>query len=213
MSEYLKRLKQKTQYNSFWRLIHDGLVKIGFKISPYYLVEEGSVELPEFECEQYPGYSVAYLDYDDIERIAGLEREFYTADLIKRRMERGFRCLTVRKEGTIQAFTWFNLKECDYEGHRFTLNEHEAYLQDAYVFMEYRGLRLAPFIRYQAYKELKEIGRTRLYSITELVNDQSTKFKKKLKARFVYLGLYIRLFNKWHLSFPLRKNIRQQLSS
>jgi hypothetical protein len=207
MKEYFTRLKQKMKYNSFWRLVHDGLVRIGIKITPYYLVEEGGgPDLPEFERDRYPGYSVGYLGRDEMKLIAGLEREFFTEERLKERCDKEMRCLAVKKEGKIHAFTWFNLKECDYAGHRFTLNEHEAYLQDAYVFMQYRGLRLAPFIRYQAYKELRKLGRIRFYSITEAFNEQSIKFKKKLNARFDYLGLYIRLFNKWHISFPLRRS-------
>ena len=41
------------------------------------------------------------------------------------------------------------------------------------------------------------MGRDTYYSITECFNTPSIKFKEKLNAQYVLMGLYINLFNKY----------------
>jgi|SRR3990172_13293132 len=205
---YLQQLSQKIKYNNVIRLFHDGLVKIGIKFSFFYLVVEGlHRDIPEYELNQFPDYSVEFLGEIDIAVISSIQERQYLGEKLLQRFKNGCVCLGVKKDGDIAAFTWFNTYECTYEGYRFTLKENEAYLFDSYTLIEHRGKKIAPFIRYQSYKELKKLGKTTLYSISELVNKQSINFKKKLDARFVLLSLYISLFKKWEFSIPLKRLI------
>ena len=87
----------------------------------------------------------------------------------------------------------------------FPLKDDEAYLCSAVTFRAYRGKNMAPFLRYELYKHLNQIGRTNFYSITEFFNTSAQKFKEKLGAKPIKLGLYVGLFNRWQWSITLKK--------
>ena len=71
--------------------------------------------------------------------------------------------------------------------------------------MSYRGKGIAPYIRYQLYKELTKLGRNKLYSISDFFNAPAIKFKKKLNAKSHKLILFIEIFNKWRFSLLIKK--------
>ena len=203
---YAKRLKQKIRYNSILRILHDGLVKIGLQLSLFYLVEEGlhlqtiPLEFNEFSC-----YTAEFLKEEELNIIADIPERPYKKEILQKRFKDGSRCLLCKKDEQLIGYTWFNLFECDSGIYKLSLKENEAYLFDAYVLMEYRGKRIAPFIRFLCYKELQKLNRTTLYSISDLFNSQSIRFKKKLNAKFSVLILYINLFNKIKFSRQIKK--------
>jgi GNAT superfamily N-acetyltransferase len=116
------------------------------------------------------------------------------------RLEEGKLCFGAKHRGIPVAFTWCDMNECHYEGQRFRLKDDEAYLFDAYTLDSYRGRGIAPYIRYQLYKELAKLGRTALHSVSERFNSSSIRFKEKLNARLVGRGILVQLFSKWHFS-------------
>ena len=203
---YLRRLKQKIRYNSILRLLHDGLVKIGIHITFFYLVEEGlHHQTIPFDNNEFADYSLEYLKKNDLDVLCSIPERLYKKEFLINRIKNGSNCLVVKKDEKLVGFTWFNLSECDSILYKFPLKENEAYLFDAYVLMDYRGGKIAPYIRYQCYKELKKLNRTILYSISDLLNKQSINFKKKLNAKFSLLLLYINLFNRLKFSRQIKK--------
>ncbi len=100
----------------------------------------------------------------------------------------------------------FSRKLCTYTfcDKHITLEENEAYLFDAYTLLSFRGQGLAPYVRYQCYKELRKMEKTRLYSISLSFNRQSINFKKKLNAKFIQLSLFVSIFQKWRFTLPLK---------
>ena len=202
----LRRLKQKIKYNSLLRILHDGLVKVGIKISFFYLVEEGLYkEIPEFELDQFPGYNLMFLDKSDITELSSIPERPVSKEKLLQLMKKGCTCLCLKKEDDLVAFTWINPDECTYGTYKLSMKENEACLFDAYTLIKYRGNNIAPFIRYQCYKELNKIGKNILYSISEIVNKQSINFKKKLGAHFVLLGFQVSLFKKWNYTRTIKK--------
>jgi GNAT superfamily N-acetyltransferase len=103
------------------------------------------------------------------------------------------------------AFNWANPHEFSGNLCRFDLEPDEAYLYDAYTIPDYRGKRLAPYLRYQTYRCLSRRGMNRIYSISDAFNTPSIRFKQKLKARFVKLGLSIQLLNRRTYNITLRQ--------
>ena len=91
------------------------------------------------------------------------------------------------------------------DGYKFPLKDNEAYLFDAYTLMHFRGKGLAPYIRYQCYKELAKSDRHKLFSISNYFNTPSIKFKNKLNAKFLELRLSVELFRKWSFDLHLKK--------
>jgi hypothetical protein len=180
-------------------------MKVGIKITLFYLVEETlRNDNPEFELNEFPGYTIEYLEEDDMSIVSSFKEHPYPKEKLLQRLKEGCKCLCVKKDDTLVAFTWFNINQCNYDGYPFALKDDEAYLFDAYTHVEYRGKKIAPFVRYQCYKELKKLGRTKFYSFSVVSNKGSINFKKKLGARFILLGLYVRLFKKIKFSIPLR---------
>ena len=180
---YLRRLKQKIRYNSILRLLHDGLVKIGIHITFFYLVEEGlHHQTIPFDNNEFADYSIEYLKENDLDALCSIPEKLYKKEFLINRIKNGSNCLVVKKDEKLVGFTWFNLSECDSILYKFPLKENEAYLFDAYVLMDYRGGKIAPYIRYQCYKELK-----------------------KLNAKFLLLLLYINLFQRLKFSRQIKK--------
>jgi hypothetical protein len=72
----------------------------------------------------------------------------------------------------------------------------EAYLAEMHTRVPFRGRNLAPHLRHHAYVALAGMGKTRLYSVSNAFNAQSIRFKEKLDARFLWLGMRIALFGR-----------------
>ena len=104
---------------------------------------------------------------------------------------------------------WCNLRKCDDESLSFPLKDDEAYLFDARTFKVYRGKNLAPYLRYQLYKCLEQLGRTKFFSITLALDTSALNFKKKLKAKPLNLYLYVNLFQRFTWNIPLRSYARR----
>ena len=83
-----------------------------------------------------------------------------------------------------------------FEGQFFALKQGEAYLFDAWTLMQYRGKKVAPYLRYQTYKAMAKRGVANFYSISELVNSSTRKFKNKLHAREIEFAVYVCIFNR-----------------
>lgn len=94
----------------------------------------------------------------------------------------------------------------DFKYHRktFHIKENEAYLFHMYTFEAHRGKNLAPYLRYQSYLMLKEMGKDRIYSITQFFNKSSKRFKKKLNSRNLKLYMNIILFKNFHYHLLLK---------
>ena len=114
-------------------------------------------------------------------------------------------CLALKHQGRLVAFTWCDLNECTFRGHRFRLKDNEAYLFDMYTIEKYRGKGIAPYLRFQLYRELRKLGRVKLYSVSGYLNKSAVKFKDKLGAKQLKLGIYINLFEWKKFSIPIRR--------
>ncbi len=206
MNHFSKRFKQKLKYNSIFRILFDGLTKVNIKITPYYLVLEGlfGKTLPQYETG-FDEFELCFLTSSDMKAIAALPDQPMGEHRLIQMLEKGKKCLGVKKNGCLAAYTWCDLEECNLKWRRFELAPNEAYLFDAYTLIEFRGQEIAPFVRYQLYKELSKLNRTRLYSISTYFNKQSLQFKKKLNARLIDFGIYICLFKKIEFSKILKK--------
>lgn len=188
------------------------LERLGIEIFVYYWIQEGinggiSPNLDNL----IGGCSFELLgakDMKEIGRIPG--REKYSEEKLLDRLKKGNICMGAKYQNEIAAFTW-----CDFTGDSITeqkiiLRPYEAYLFDMYTMKPFRGYNIAPYLRYQFYKLLKQMGRNTCYSISEFFNTPSIKFKKKLNARFLELRLEIKLFNKLHWNLKINGETHDQ---
>lgn len=182
------------------------LEKTGIHITPYYITQEllsDEVEL-SLEPKLKPLVS-GFLSISEIERMYSHPEIRRMAGEIRNWSIDNCLCFALKYNEEIVAYMWCNLRRCNSKFSSFLLNEDEAYLFRTRTFNAYRGKNLAPFLRYQLYRSLIEMRRTKFYSITEYFNIPATNFKKKLKAKHIKLCLYFGLFNKRLLSVTLKK--------
>jgi hypothetical protein len=199
---YWTYVKHRLRYDSYPQLALDILAKTGIYIQPFYIFLEGLSENSNRLWECLPaGYRVEFLGPEDMHLLASLPERNIPEQELKQRLKEGKLCLGIKYKEDLAAFTWCNMAQCTFPGCAFDLKENEAYLFDAHTSVSYRGKGLAPFARYQLYLELSRLGKTRLYSFSDMFNKPAIRFKQKLNSRIVDKGIYVRLFHKWH--FPL----------
>lgn len=201
----LKRLRYRFKYGLFTKTFQDRLARVGIKVFVFYLVEERLDESLQHSFETgFERFEFTPLGSHDMQVIAKLPyRSSSKEDLLKKLASENI-CFGLKHQGQLAAFTWADLRECHDKMIRFPLRDNEAYLFDAFTFGQFRGRNIAPYIRYQCYKALNAIGRDTFYSLSELLNTPSIRFKQKLGARFIKLFLYVELFGKLCRSWKLR---------
>lgn len=201
----LRKIINKIRYGMTFQVINNRLAKLGIIIKPYYLFQEGLnyAQSPEIK-ENITDYHCAFLGPDDMKGVAkgktGLSEKEYLSFLSE-----GQKCLAVKYRDDIAAFMWINLNEFRFKEVIYTLDHQEAYLWNMFTMEPFRGMNLAPYLRYESYEVLQDMGRYKLYSISEYFNTPAINFKKKLNARILKLELYINLFKKRHWNITLKK--------
>jgi GNAT superfamily N-acetyltransferase len=167
----------------------------GFVARPYYIFKEGLFDSIPKEFRTMPkGYEISFLTHDDVQSLDLIEGRFVTAGIMQEKLSKGHKCLGLWIEGKIAAFTWCQFDMLDFPRTKgYALLKNEAYLYDMYVLRDYRGLKIAPFLRYKCYQELAKLGRTVLFSVSDFSNKPALRFKKKLDAKIISLNLYIRI--------------------
>jgi hypothetical protein len=200
--EYLRKgIKDGLVINTVYNIMTVKKVRLYL----FYLVREGLFAGENFHPEpKLSPCETFYLEPSDLKNIAAKAERDYPEEKMLDMLSAGHKCLGIKHHDEIVAYGWINLQNCNSHLMSFPLKENEAYLYGARTFTAYRGNNLAPYLRHQIYTHLADMGRTTLYSITEFGNIASIKFKKKLGARNLKLGMKITLLNKHRWDFILR---------
>jgi hypothetical protein len=201
------KIKSLFKYNIFVKTVLEGMALKGIKIQPYYLVLEQLDENINFSFEkEFEGYTCGYLTREEMEEVSSCRNWGHSAEFYVDRMNIGQKCFGVKYTGSLAAFLWIDVKECNFKGKKFKLKTNEAYFYDQWTVEKYRGKKIASFIRLQCYRTLNREGRNVFFSISEVFNKPAIKFKQRLGAKNIKIGIYIELFKKygWSLkSIPL----------
>jgi hypothetical protein len=201
----LRKIVSKIRYGLVLHEISARLGRMGVRIEPYYLLVE-SLEQPLSDFRGgFEDYEVSFLGPEDMREIASTSGRMVSEGQLLLRLSKGNICLGAKYQGQIAAYSWCDLKECNFEGRRFRLAKDEAYLFDAYTLYPFRGKRLAPYLRSQCYLQLTKLGKRRVYSVTDFFNRSARRFKTKLDVRPVELCLFIEVFKKWRVHSCLKK--------
>lgn len=204
--EVVGKIEEKLRYGVATKVVLDRIAMLGIKVTPFYLVEERLLEelAPQF-ATGFEGFEIGLLGPEEMEAIGRTPGYgFSTKDLLER-LAKGQKCFGVRHDGQLAAFTWADLQECFDKWCRFPLKENEAYLFDAYTLKAYRGRKIAPFMRYYCYRALNQMGRDSFYSISEVFNTPSIRFKSRLRANCLSLWLTIELFGRRRWTLKLKE--------
>ena len=202
MGSLAKKIAKGRRYGTLIFSIQRRLFHLGINIMPYYLVQErqSKTAIPVLK-DNSEDYRFVFLTSEDMKTIGQADLMRGGEEDFNKWFDKGWKCLGAKHQGKVVAYTWIDLEECHFTGQRFQLKDNEAYLFNMYTAKSMRGKNIAAYLRYETYKVLKEMGRDTYYSISELANKPSIKFKQKLGAKFINKSLYIRLFNKirWHI--------------
>jgi hypothetical protein len=160
--------------------LHRSLSKI-VKIVPYYAFQEFLCHEKDLNITpDLDQWKICFLKPSDMETISSNPEVIESNDLLSEMLTHGRICLGLLHNDKIAAYTCCNLKRRHYyPAPDIPLKKDEAYLYDARTFEAYRGKNIAPYLRYQLYKYLTKIGRTKFYSCTVLFNTSAINFKKK----------------------------------
>ncbi|MDX2506231.1 MAG: hypothetical protein QNL62_17375 [Gammaproteobacteria bacterium] len=206
--DYLRNLWSKIRFSSPLRIVADILGRLGVRIAPYYIYREGLdyANLSSLD-ENFSGYDTVILGSNDMHEIACIPgRENIDEEFLLERLNKGHLCLGMRHNGKLVGFNWANLTELTFSSKTsFSLQDNEAYLYDAFTLMDYRGIGIAPYIRFKCYQQLEQLGKNNLYSISLAFNTPAIKFKRKLNAELHELRLFVDAFRKWEINMRLKK--------
>jgi len=178
------------------------LQKTGVEITPFLTVLEGQNDgdLPAPESE----FRFGFVPEQEISSLAQLDKN-QSSEKIQRWLSEGKRCYGAWDGPRLAAKMWCDFAEYNFPPNRRKLEGDEVYLFAAYSHPDYRGQGLAPNLRLQAYRALRELGHSRFYSYTDYFNDPARRFKEKLNARNDELKLHVCLFGGWSRVFTLKK--------
>ena len=198
---YIKNIVEKNIYlKKLWDKFDSKLTLILF-----YLIREGRFGDSDLNLKpKLDQYEVGFLKPSDIKTIASHPEVECPEDIVRERLSNGCLCFGIKHKGNITAYTWINLNKTESEFLFFPLKKNEVFLFDTRTFQAYRGKNLAPYLRYELYKQLEKLGRTNLISITSFFNVEAIKFKKKLKVKRQKLYLHVIFLKKYRLNILLK---------
>jgi GNAT superfamily N-acetyltransferase len=180
---------------------------IGIVMVPYYCFEEGIYDEASPEVQNnFDDYVCSFFGPEEVKAIIESGAWGHTEGGLLSWLHEGRKCFGAKYQGQIAAFMWIQFDESNCTYGRFPLKNEEAYLYDMYTMKPFRGKGLAPYLRCQSYKVLKEMGLRKFYSYSETLNAPSVAFKKKLNAKIIRVGLYIELLNKYSWNWILREH-------
>jgi hypothetical protein len=197
-------LKSSLQHGLLWHDLRNKLAKLGINIRPYYWVQEEFTTCKEPLIKgNVSEYSCKLLGVKEVNKIIKSDSETDEEE-IRFLFKKGNLCIGLEHENKIANYMFIELNDFVYLKKSFPLKKNEAFLLYMWTNPEYRGKSLAPYLRYQAYKILKDQGRNIKYSTTDYFNNSSFRFKKKLHSKHLKLYVFINLFKKIHWTFLLK---------
>ncbi|MFH1783703.1 MAG: GNAT family N-acetyltransferase [bacterium] len=206
--DVIKKIRSKFRYGLVLLFIKSSIIKaLGVDIIIYHWVREGlsKDDFPELK-DGLQGYSFEFLGPGDMKIIGNIKgRGDENEQKLLEHLKKGRKCLGAKYKGQVAAFTWIDLHGDSCRDHKLVLKENEAYLYDMYTLKPFRGKNIAPYLRHQCYVKLWEMGRDVFYSSTDVLNNPSIKFKRKLKARILALYFNIKLFKKYHFNWKVKE--------
>jgi hypothetical protein len=205
--------RERIREHMFLLSISHLLEKMGVKIVPFYITRESLSDSLELNLEpKLKPISCGFLLPAEIKDLYSMQEINGLMNEAEAWQNSGCLCFALKHEQEYAAYMWCNLHQCNSDFSPFPLEPYEAYLFRARTMDKYRGKNLAPFLRYELYKQLIERKYTTFYSITEYLNAPAVKFKKKLKAQHVKFGLYVGVFHKRLIYFTFDMHPRTSMA-
>ena len=198
-----KLLYSRIKHGLFLLTLRNLLARTGLNLNLYYWVQEATTEidLPRIK-ESEKNFEFKVLSTEDIKSLKNLSHIDVEERI--RWLENGLKFVGIKTNGQVAAFMCIVYNDFVHEKKMFTLKKEQAYLRSMYTYQNYRGLNLAPYLRYKSYQLLRAEGINEIYSITDYFNKSSQKFKSKLNAKPLTLYFSIALFKRYHKTIKIK---------
>jgi ribosomal protein S18 acetylase RimI-like enzyme len=179
------------------------LRRLGLDLNLFWLFREGATADEHSPTDLSKRYPSSILDSADLESATAYE-SWHTVESFQSRLNEGHVCIVVKDAGRVIGFTWANPQDVHDSACNFPLESGQAYLYDAYVAPAYRGKGLAPYLRKECYRHLRQLGFKSYFSISDYFNTPAVRFKKKLRAIPVRLFLKVAVGRRFQRTWVLR---------
>ncbi len=184
--------------------IRNLLLRLNINLFPYWIEQESLAFCSEPGInEEKTSYALRPVETDTLRDIFEVIK-WDKNDLVEN-PESPYEVMGLYLEDELAAFTIMRFGQFTVYDRVFHLRENEAYLEKMYTFENFRGKRLAPYLRYKCYEYLAEQEKSRYYSVTHYFNTASRRFKAKLNVQHAQLYLYLDFFGKYRRTFLLKK--------
>ncbi len=205
---YADHLKMKIRHNSPIRLIFDGMMKFGLRITPFYLLH---LRLDRFLYNDSSKINEGFTDYifkpvlkKDATIIAAVQGRNLSFNEIINRLEKGDEGFCAIHNGSVVSLLWCNKRECTFKGCRFPLKINEAYFYDAYTAPAYRGKGLSSALYLLLGREVHYAEIQKVYNIIEYFNTPAIRHARKMGMQKLHFSIMIELFWKWRRNVIIR---------
>lgn len=200
---FIKVVQDRIRNDLFLYSLKNYLSRFGFDFDPYYLEREGLHLGSEPKIRDTKRtYTLEYISAEEIGKLNNVLGMNFQS--LKKDVENGLICIGLKHQNEIAALTFVKLGDFVNKNRLFKIRDNEAYLLNMYTFESFRGMNLAPYLRYHNYRLLRERGYDHILSITSSFNSSSLRFKEKLGAQHIAKYLYVGLFKKYHFNFHLK---------
>ena len=149
-------------------------------------------------------YQSGFLVEEDMAEVARCE-SWLSEEVLLDRLRRGLKCFGVRHKGRIVSYLWCAFEEINCPCFQMTLGENEGHLFNAYTQPEYRGKGLAPFMRHHCYRALGDMGVDTFYSVCDVFNTPSVRYKEKTNTPLYKTGVFLMLGGRFSRNWILRE--------
>jgi len=195
---FTKKVSTKIRHRTAIQYLLAKLSQVGLSLDPYFLEREFYLPVSALKVNINPkmqSLTMSFLDPQEIDATFKLPERATVKESYKihDRISDGCLCFAIKHDQEVIAYTWCDLNRCNHNPLQFKLKKTEAYLFDMYTFKAYRGKNIAPYMRHQLYSHLNKMGRTDFLSVTNVFNNPSIRFKRKLGAYPSKLYLTIKL--------------------
>ena len=129
------------------------------QLIPYYIMEEFYTEQKKLNVPLGKEDSkIGLLTRDDMELLGNHEESNVTTEGLIGLLDSGCLGLAFKYKGEIAAYSWCDLNYLRYKGRIVALKRNEAYLFNARTYKAFRGKNIAPYVRNELIKLLKQRG-------------------------------------------------------
>jgi len=200
--QLLAKLHYKLRYNSWPRLIVNGLKRFGITLLPYYVFYRDIAD--PAKQPDLDGYEFTELTAADMPLIAALPLVHSNEQTYQLRLQNEQRCFALRQHDEIFAFCWMDSDHFSFKGEGGSLQADEVYIYDIYTLPIKRGHHLAPKLNACYTNKLRAEGIRTVIGVVDTMNLPSLNYVRKIGCRLQQKKIYLNIFGLINKSFLLQ---------